>query len=164
MLMGPATMAETTKEKADLGPFVAEFVMDSPPGSYEIQVNDPVQGQDHNGYWFRVISTASTSVIDIYIDDYGKKTVDVSSGKLMENLIDNYILDGFKTTWLPASIGGLPAVLAKSTDKNGKTFGYDAAYSPDGVGKQGSIIVYVCSTYPEDTTNGFLSKLKVNRA
>jgi hypothetical protein len=164
VLVVPATMAVTTKETIDLGPFIASFEIDNPKGSYEITINDPIQLSDHNSYWFRVDSTTRMENIDVYIDDYGTP-VDVSMSELMTRLIEENQRSGINVTCLPSPIGGRPGALAEIADeKTGKIYSYDALFSPDGVGNRGSVIAEIMSTYPKNTTNAFMSKLKINRA
>lgn len=149
-------------DKVNLGTLVADFVLNTP---HEVQVNDPTQLSDHNEYWLHVTDNDTQDIVDVYVDDYGGKTVDVSQSQLMANLMDNYILHVMKTTWLPvSSIGGLPGVMTEEITSTGAHFGYDAAFSPDGVGNQGSIVAYVCSLCSKDITDTFLSNLKIRRA
>ena len=73
-------------DKADLGPLIATFDMNTPKESYDIEINPPYQDVDHNSYWFRVDSTENWKhYIDVYVDDYGK-LIDVSSGRQIEML------------------------------------------------------------------------------
>jgi len=154
-------------DKVDLGPLVVEFALDSP---HTNEVEETIQFKDHNEYSLRVTDNDSwNSFIDVYIEDFGGKTVDVSESALEGNLLDSYIPSVMKVTWLqlPASsIGGLPGVFAEETNNTGAHAAYDAAFSPDGVGDQGTIIAYVCSCSlsSKDMILPFLSNLKIRRA
>jgi hypothetical protein len=162
-------VAAAVPDKADLGPFVATFDMGVPTGSYQIEINPPIQLKDHNEYWFRVASNdglLGNDFIDVYIDDYGK-TIDVSTNRLDEILSDG--LDMWKSAakieYVPvASVGGRPAVTAKVINvTTGETHIYETVYSPDGVGNKGTVITDIASFYPEKETNAFLEHLQVRR-
>lgn len=158
-----ACAASAKIETADLGPFIAEFDMGNTTGEHQIIINLPYQFDNYNEYYFRVDSTAKPFV-DVYIDDYGT-SVDVSEGKLMEVVENTYGTKNRDVTFdwrLSPSVDGRPAVFAKITHSDNR-ISYDAAYSPDGIGNRGSIIVYISSTYQESVTDKFLGKLKIKR-
>ena len=115
-------IAVAVLDKADIGPFVATFDMGVPAGSYQIEINPPLQYQDHNEYWFRVSANnreLGRDFIDVYIDDYGK-TIDVSTSKLDELLLNDLDIwkSAAKIELVPlASVGGRPAVAGKVINK-----------------------------------------------
>ena len=162
-------IAVAVPDKADLGPFVATFDMGVPAGSYQTEINPPIQLKDHNDYWLRVSSNnvqLGKDFIDVYIDDYGK-TIDVSTNRLNEILSDDMDMwkSAAKIEYVPvASVGGRPAVAAKVINvTSGETNSYEAVFSPDGVGNSGSIISTISSFYSEKETNAFLEHLQISR-
>ena len=62
-----------------------------------------------------------------------------------------------------ATIGGRPAVAAKLIKSDGSTYYESAAYSPDGVGSYGTILVEIDSFYPEKETAAFVEHLQIQR-
>lgn len=149
-------------DKVDVGPFSVGFVINASIQP-TINASGPLNLSGFHEYEFQ-IKTASLNprVINVTIDDY-KNTTDVSETRLMSLITDMIRSNSYKLNWNKVSIGGLPGIMAQVQDSESLASYSVSAYSPDGDGKRGNMIVFIKSLLSRDITDSFLKNLRFRR-
>ncbi|MCJ7444387.1 MAG: hypothetical protein MUO26_07655 [Methanotrichaceae archaeon] len=165
LLVSVATVStglESYPIKVDVGPFMAEFNWNTSDPATEVIGSQKLE--DYNIYAFKVGAGYGESHIDINIEDHGTPA-DVSN-ETLKSILKQYIAPNTKVTWNPVTIGGLPGIMGTMKFTTApKDECYIAAYSPDGSGEQGSLIVTMAMLHTsEDLADMFLRSLKISRA
>jgi hypothetical protein len=151
-------------ENLDVGPFNVEFrvnLSEKPA----INLSAPIKGIGFDEYGFRLKTGILRSrVIDVAIDDYQNST-DVSETKLMDSITNMIKSNSYKLDWdNKVTVGGITGIRGKIREKTDSLNLYQiAAFSPDGKGNKGNIVVFIRSFFPDDVTDSFLRDLKILR-
>ena len=149
-------------DKVDVGPFAVGFTINASVQP-TINTSAPIKQSGFNEYRFGIKTIPlSPRAINVTIDDYQKST-DVTETRLMNMITEMIKSNSYKLDWNKVSIGSIPGVTAQVQDSESFASYSIAAYSPDGDGKKGNMIVLIDSSLSREVTNSFLKDLTIQR-
>lgn len=162
VLVLTSVIVSGVSDNVDVGPFSVGFSINASIVPV-INAERPMNLSGFSEYNLQILTaSASPKSINVTIDYYENNT-DVSESRLMSLITDMVQSNSYKLNWKKVSIGNIPGIMAQVQDIGSFSAYSMTAYSPDGDGKRGRIIVIIKSFLPEDVTGSFLRDLKVQR-
>jgi hypothetical protein len=162
ILMLTTVDASAFSDKMNVGPFLVGFTIDTPVEPF-VNSKGPINLSGYSEYQIKITTASSDpKSLSIIIDDYRNNT-DVSESRLMELIADLIKSNSYSLDWKKVSIGKAPAIMAKVDDTESFSTYSITGYSPDGDGKQGTIVVIIKSFLPDNITGSFFKDLEVQR-